>query len=275
MTQHTRITFIGGGNMACSLIGGLLIDGFNPDNIRVCDPDETPLQRLKERYAVQCSPFNDGYIENTDCVLFAVKPQYIKEAILQNQAALNQRRPLLISIVAGVKENAIQRWLESDLAIVRCMPNTPAIVQSGATALYANSRVSQAQKNLAESILRAVGLTVWLQEEQQLDAVTALSGSGPAYYFLVMEAMQLAGEKMGLSAEAARLLTLQTAFGAAKMALESDEDAAHLRARVTSKHGTTEAALTQFKEGHFMALFETALKAAQARAAELGELFSK
>lgn len=275
MIEQTHITFIGGGNMARSLIGGLLIDGYNPDHIRVCDPEQTQLQALKERFDIHCDTRAEHFIKDTDCVLFAVKPQFLKEAILQNKTALLKRNPLLISIVAGVKTSAIQNWLQSNPAIVRCMPNIPAIVQSGATALYANAQASEMQKNLAESILRAAGLTLWLEEEHQLDAVTALSGSGPAYYFLVMEAMQQAGEKMGLTPEAARLLTLQTAFGAAKMALESDETAAQLRERVTSKRGTTEAALHQLNQGHIMELFETALKAAEARAKELGELFSE
>jgi len=190
-------------------------------------------------------------------------------------STVQQQKPLIISIAACVREPDINRWLGGDIAIVRTMPNTPAMVQSGATALIANAAVTEEQRELAETIMRAVGLTLWLEDESQLDAVTALSGSGPAYFFLVMEAMEHAGRELGLSGQTARLLTMQTAFGAAKMALESSDNAAILRERVTSPGGTTEKALEVLENGKLRELFDQALKAACERSHELAELIGK
>lgn len=190
-------------------------------------------------------------------------------------AQIQSTKPLLISIAAGVREKDIDRWTGGGAAIVRTMPNTPALVQSGATALYANSQVSSDQKNQAESILRAVGITLWVNEETQLDAVTALSGSGPAYFFLIMELLEAAAVELGLDASAARLLTLETAFGASRMALSSEDSPADLRTKVTSPGGTTEAALKVFADNDLGSIFKNALKAAQARGFELGEQLGK
>ncbi len=186
---------------------------------------------------------------------------------------MQDQQPLVISIAAGIRTPDLARWLGADTAIVRAMPNTPALVQSGATGLFANAHVRDQQRDLAETILRAVGLTLWVEQEDQLDLVTALSGSGPAYFFLVMEALQEAASKLGLPAETARLLALQTAFGASRMALESDEDAAALRQRVTSPGGTTEQALRVLEEGGLRNLMEQALTAAARRSRELADQF--
>jgi pyrroline-5-carboxylate reductase len=208
-------------------------------------------------------------------LVLAVKPQVLREVAKPLATAIQRYRPLVISVAAGVREPDLRRWLGDQVAIVRSMPNTPALVKSGATALYANPHVSDQQQQLAESILRAVGLTIWVNDENLLDSVTALSGSGPAYFFLVMEALEQAGIKLGLSEEQARLLTLETAFGAAKMALESPQSPALLRNRVTSPGGTTECALKVLQEGQLETLFVNALEAACQRARELGDLLGE
>jgi pyrroline-5-carboxylate reductase len=186
---------------------------------------------------------------------------------------VSQQQPLVISIAAGIPAATLGNWLGKSIAIVRTMPNTPAMVQSGATALYANANVSEDQRSTAESILRAVGIAIWVEDEAQMDAVTALSGSGPAYFFLFMEALQAAGQELGLPESTAQLLALQTAFGAAKMALESNEDAATLRRQVTSPGGTTEYAIRTFQEGGLEALVSKALLAAADRSRELAAEF--
>jgi pyrroline-5-carboxylate reductase len=268
MTDCT-LAFIGGGNMAGSLIGGLVTDGWDPGRIRVADPDKDRTKQLAERFSVITSPDNSAVIEGADAVILAVKPQQLHGVATLIAPAIHRQRPVVISIAAGIRETALRDWLGEGTAIVRCMPNTPAMVQSGATALYANTRVSEAQRSLAESVLRAVGLTLWVDDEDQMDAVTALSGSGPAYFFLFMEALQTAGTRLGLEPDTARLLALQTAFGAAKMALESREDAATLRRQVTSPGGTTERAIEVFRQE---GLEDTVLKALQAAAGRSREL---
>ncbi len=265
------ITFIGAGNMSRSLISGLIQDESMLD-IRISDPNERQLSEFQKDWQL-ISAFADNVqaIKGADIIVLAVKPQ-IMEEVCRSLTDLSSAL-LIISIAAGVTENNLNQWLGGTdakrRAIVRCMPNTPALVQSGMTGLYANNQVSEEQRSTAESILRAVGTTLWFKEERKLDAVTAVSGSGPAYFFLVMEAMQQAAEKMGLDAEDARLLVLQTAFGAAKLALESKDDAATLRQKVTSKGGTTEAAINTLVSGGLVELFEDALNAAEQRSQEL------
>ncbi len=267
--KECKITFIGGGNMARSLIGGLIADGFNPQHIHVADPEPSCLQTLRDVYPVQTFNSNIDASQDCDVVILAVKPQQLQTVVKQLAAHWHPDQ-LLISIAAGIRLDDIARWLgHNKAAIVRSMPNTPALVQAAATALYANHHVSNSQHELAESILRSVGLALWVDDEVQIDAVTALSGSGPAYFFLVMEAMEIAAVEMGLPAETARLLCLQTAFGAAKMALESDENTATLRQRVTSPKGTTERAIHELEDGGLRGLFENALIAAALRAREL------
>lgn len=265
------LCFIGGGNMARSLIGGLIADGWPADRIRVSDVDTEALARLGQRFGVAIGTDNTEAAAAADILVLAVKPQVMHAVASDLAAAGMTRGRLVISIAAGIRSSDLDRWLGGDNAIVRCMPNTPALVQSGATALFANARVGSEQRDQAESILRAVGLTLWLDDEQQMDAVTALSGSGPAYFLLVMEALQAAGERLGLPADTARLLTLQTAFGAAKMALESAEDAGTLRRQVTSPGGTTERAIQVMEEGRLRELLERALSAARDRSRELAD----
>ena len=257
--------------MAASIIGGLLADGYDANHIYVAEPDADKRKALNKQFGVQTEAENDAAIAKAEAVVLAIKPQVLSEVCAGMADAVQQHQPLVISIAAGIRSTDIERWLGGNAAIVRTMPNTPAMVQSGATGLFANAKVSEAERELAESIMRAVGITLWLEDEAQLDAVTALSGSGPAYFFYVMEAMENAGKSLGLKDNAARLLAIQTAFGAAKLALESSEDPGTLRERVTSPGGTTERALSVLREGGLEALFLEALQAANDRAAELAD----
>ena len=206
MTSKT-IAFIGGGNMAASLVSGLVSDDYDPQRIVVSDPDSEKLAGLAARFGIRPAADNRDAVGQADIVVLAVKPQNLKGVAMAIAPEVQARRPLMISIAAGVREKDIQSWLGNDLPLIRTMPNTPAMLQAGATVLHAGPGVTDEQRNLAESILRAVGLTRWVRNEEKMDAVTALSGSGPAYFFLVMEAMEQVGLDMGLSAETARLLT--------------------------------------------------------------------
>ena len=273
--NDASLTFIGGGNMAASLVGGLIADGWDPARIRVADPDHGRRERMAARHQVATTPDNQVAVSDADVVVLAVKPQ-VMAAVAQGLAAgIAQQQPLVITIAAGIRQSTLRDWLGAETAIVRAMPNTPALVQSGATALYANTAVSDGQRSLAESILRAVGLVIWVEDEGLMDAVTALSGSGPAYFFFFMEALQAAGEELGLPAGTARLLALQTAFGAARMALESSDDAATLRHHVTSPGGTTERAIGILQDGGLAELISGAVKGAAERSRELAEEFGK
>lgn len=271
--NNTTLAFIGGGNMASSLVGGLIADGWDPASIRVADTSAQQLERLSQRFPVTTTTDNRAAIAQADVIVLAVKPQSMQAVAQQLADDINQQQALVISIAAGIRASTLRTWLGADTAIVRTMPNTPAMVQSGATALFANPAVNEEQRSIAESILRAVGVAIWVDDEALMDAVTALSGSGPAYFFLFMEALQKAGCELGLPARTAHLLTLQTAFGAAKMALESTEDAATLRRRVTSPGGTTERAISVLQDGGFEALVSKALQSAAARSRELADQF--
>ena len=212
-------------------------------------------------------------MQHAQVAVLAVKPQTAKTVVQELAPSIQAKHPLVISIAAGIRESHLREWLSNDIAIVRTMPNTPALVGSGVTALFANAAVNNEQKNLAESIMRAVGMTLWVDDEALMDAVTALSGSGPAYFFLIMEAIEDAGHRLGLPHDTARLLTLQTAFGAAKMALESTEELGILRQRVTSPGGTTERAIKVLQDHHLPEIFDEALRAAHQRSVELASMF--
>jgi pyrroline-5-carboxylate reductase len=274
MTE-TTLAFIGGGNMTGSLVGGLIADGWKPARIHVAEPDPQQAERLSRRFSVMTTADNRSAVKHADAVVLAVKPQVIRTVAEDLAPIIRERHPLVISIAAGIRETSLRDWLGEDTAIVRAMPNTPALVQSGASALYANPAVSEQQRSLAESILRAVGIAIWVDDEAMMDTVTALSGSGPAYFFLLMEALTSAGSQMGLPEDTARLLALQTAFGAAKMALESADDAAQLRRRVTSPGGTTERAISEFQKNNFERIVLQALQAAAERSRELAAEFGK
>ncbi|KOR29692.1 pyrroline-5-carboxylate reductase [Achromatium sp. WMS1] len=271
--SSVTLAFIGGGNMATSLISGLVADGHDPKRILVSDLEHERLAALSARFGVKSTADNLEAAKQADVVILAVKPQILQTVCIELQAMLQKQKPLIISIAAGVCEAHLQQWLGGNLPLVRTMPNTPAMLQTGATVLYANNAmVSNQQRNLAESVMRAVGLTCWIKDEAQMDAVTALSGSGPAYLFLVMEAMEQAGIELGLDPRTAQLLTIQTALGAAKMAMESNEPPAMLKERVTSRGGTTEKALEIFENGGLRTLFSNALAGAKARSEELSSV---
>ena len=269
----SNIGFIGGGNMGASLIGGLVANGTPPGTIWVSDPDTSKLDDVARQFGINAGRDNDGVASRCATVVLAVKPQIMHTVVQDLAPVLRTHRPLLVSIAAGVREAHINGWAGGDMAIVRTMPNTPALVGCGATALFANAKVDSGQRDRADAILRAVGITIWVDNEAHLDAVTALSGSGPAYYFLLMEIMQATGEAMGLDAEAARRLTLQTALGAARMANESDEPPGVLRERVTSPGGTTERALLMMRDGGIDKVVANGIQGARERSVELGDAF--
>ncbi len=270
--SQTRIAFIGGGNMARSLVAGLIADGHAPTALTVSDPLAEVRERLAKTYEVRTTDSNAEAVAAAKVVVLAVKPQ-VAPAVCQALAPhLPRPAPLIISVMAGITEASICAWLGAETPLVRTMPNTPMLVQSGAIGLHANAATRPEQRNLAEEILRAGGLTRWVESEAQLDTVTAVSGSGPAYFFLLMEALEHAAVAEGLDAEAARLLSIQTALGAARMAMESDESPQQLRRRVTSPGGTTERALAVLTDGGFETLVARAVAAARARAEELSQL---
>ncbi len=269
--KNSRITFIGCGNMGRSLIGGLIANGLSVNAITGTDVNAEQRQTTASQYNIEVLEDNQQAIKDADVVVLAVKPQSMQDTLEPIKGTLSLEKPLLISVAAGIKLSDLGKWAGEDLAIVRAMPNTPSLIQAGATALCANQFTSDAQRDLAEAIMRSVGLALWLDDEALMDAVTALSGSGPAYYFLIMEAMEKAATHLGLPQDQARILTLQTAFGAAKMALESTHDAESLRKQVTSPGGTTEQALNVLMNGGIEDLFREALEAAQKRSAELAK----
>lgn len=272
---HPLIGFIGAGNMARSLASGLLNNGWERNRIILSDPDASQRDAMQSVLGVKVFTDNSSVAAQADILVLAVKPQVLHEVVTALAPAVQRKKPLIVSIAAGVRIQDIDRWLGGGFAIVRVMPNTAALIGSGASGLYANERVSESMRDLAESILRAVGLAVWLKDERLMDVVTALSGSGPAYFFLVMEALEQAAIASGLDPKQARLLTLETAFGAAKMALEGHEEPAQLRGRVTSPGGTTERAVKILEEGGIRPLFNKAMQGAIARAQEIADMFGK
>lgn len=266
-----KIGFIGGGNMASSLISGLIASGHSPQDLWVSDINQDALKVLAENLNVNTSTNNDDIINAVDVVVLAVKPQILSTVAKNATASIQQKQPLVVSIAAGISQQSLSQCLGNNIAIVRCMPNTPALVLTGATALHANAQVTAEQHDLAENIMRSVGIALWVNDESELDVVTAVSGSGPAYYFLLMEAMEKAAIEMGMNEVTARLLVQQTALGAAKIALESSESPEQLRKRVTSPGGTTQQALETFEEGGFTALVSKALHAARDRSIEMSK----
>ena len=267
--KSTKIAVIGAGHMGASLIGGLVADGYQPQNICATSRDEDHLSVLAKRFGVQTQTDNTAAIKLANAVLFAVTPPIMKGVALECADAINEVQPLLLSVVTGVTSNQFKTWLNGYDKLVRTMPNMPALVRSGATALYATSAVEQHERDTAESIMRAVGLTVWVSKESDLNAVTAHSGSGPAYFFELMAAMSQAAVELGLSEHEARLLAIQTCLGAARLALETERGFDDLIQSVRVKGGTTEAALSVFDGASFRATVKKALTAARDRAVEL------
>lgn len=257
--------------MASSLISGLIASGHSPQHLWVSDINPDTLKTLAANLNVNTSTNNDEIINAVDVIVLAVKPQVLSSVAKSAAALVQQKKPLVVSIAAGISQQSLSQWLGAETAIVRCMPNTPALVLTGATALHANANVTDEQCDLAENIMRSVGIALWVKDESELDAVTAVSGSGPAYYFLLMEAMENAAIELGLNDVTARLLVQQTALGAAKIALESSESPGQLRKRVTSQGGTTQRAIEIFEQGGFTELVSKALHAARDRSIEMSK----
>jgi pyrroline-5-carboxylate reductase len=265
------IAFIGAGNMATSIVGGLVEAGHPADCIRAADPFPESIERLQQIAPVHVCSDNREAARGADVIILAVKPQVMAEVCRGIAEAVTATAPLVISIAAGITIDSMLTWLGRETAIVRCMPNTPALLGCGASGLFANANTSDQQRAYAEQVLSAVGILDWVPKERDLNAVTALSGSGPAYFFLFMEAMIDAGVAQGLDRETARKLAQQTGLGAARMALESDVDLVELRRRVTSPGGTTQAAIENFETAGLRKLVDDAMQAAADRADEMAK----
>jgi pyrroline-5-carboxylate reductase len=263
------LAFIGGGNMARSLIGGLIARGTPASAIRVAEPVVELRDGLVRDFGVRVFADNADAIADASTWILAVKPQVMRTVCEGFAAQARTLRPLVVSIAAGITAAQLERWLGGEVAVVRTMPNTPALLGAGVTGLFANARVDADGRARAGSLLSAAGQTVWIDDEADMDAVTGLSGSGPAYVFLLAEAMQAAGEEEGLSTDAARTLALQTILGAARMLTEGEAPPAELRRRVTSPGGTTQAAIETFEAGGFHELVARAIHAATERGRQL------
>lgn len=266
------IAFIGGGNMAASLIGGLIPKQFAADQVTVFDINDDVLNALQAQFQVDTAQQLQAVID-AEVIMLAVKPQVLRGVCEQLAPLLGDRKPLFISIAAGIRSEDIDRWLGSGYAMVRAMPNTPALLQQGATGLFANKQVTESQRQLAQDILQSVGLAVWVNKEDDIDVVTAISGSGPAYFFMFIESLQKAATKLGLDEQVAKQLSAQTALGAAMMAQQYD-DIEKLRNNVTSKGGTTEQALLSFMSDDLALVVDNAVNAAYQRSGEMADEWS-
>ena len=264
-----NITFIGGGNMATAIIGGLLQRGWHAQDLRAVEIVATAREKLEQSFGIQTFSSINAQAMQADCVVLAIKPQHMRK--VATQLATFTQHTLIITIAAGIRGSDLSRWLGGHQRIVRVMPNTPALVLAGISGLYALPGVSHEDRHRVEDIMGAVGETLWVEREDDIDSVTAVSGSGPAYVFYFIEALDQAARDLGMSAAAARQLALATFSGAAKLAAQSSEDAATLRARVTSKGGTTERALASLEADAVKAAIVRAVKAAADRSRQLGE----
>jgi pyrroline-5-carboxylate reductase len=273
MNNIKKLAFIGGGNMAAALISGLTKRGVPPDRFMVADPSQDQLNRLARDYAVPTAPDNATAVQGAEVVVLAVKPQQMRSVALGLAPHLAADRPLVVSVAAGIPHASLARWFGGSIPVIRTMPNRPALNGFGATGLYAPASVGAAYRALAEDLMAAVSATVWVEHESQMDTVTAVSGSGPAYFFLFMEALEAAAHERGLPTEVAHRLTLETAFGAAQMARQSSDSLATLREQVTSKGGTTAAALEVLNRADLRAIVAHAVAAADRRSAELAAEF--
>ncbi len=269
MTSESTIAFIGGGNMARSLIGGLLARGTAAVDIRVSEPVDVLRDALARDFAVGVGADNAEATAHAGLWVLAVKPQVMRAVCEALAAAAQAHKPLVVSIAAGITSAQLQRWLGGGVAVVRTMPNTPALLGAGVTGLFASTEVDADGRKRAANLLSSAGKTVWIENEARMDAVTAVSGSGPAYIFLLAEAMEAAALAEGLPADAARTLVLETVLGAARMLTESGEDPAELRRRVTSPGGTTQAAVETFEAGGLRDLVASAIRNATDRGRQL------
>ena len=268
------IVFIGGGNMASCIVGGMIYEGFQQQEILVSVPSDESKARLTEAYGVSVVSDNLAAVAEADVVILAVKPQIMRNVVLDLAAAL-PKDAVVVSVAAGISINSIQSWLGEDRAIVRAMPNTPSLVRTGATGLFANDHTDEQQRRVVAEIFEAVGVCCWVKSEELINAVIAVSGSGPAYFFQILHIMQSVGQELGLSEDDARQLASQTALGAAKMAIASEKKPAESRRQVTSPGGTTERALNTFQQEGLESTFRRAMNNALARAEEMSKDFSE
>ncbi len=272
MNVKPRITFIGAGNMSGSIIGGLVNNGYPASQITASAPTRVNLEKLASQCKINISTDNHQSAAEADILVLGVKPQILQAVCMDLAPVLADKTPLIITIAAGIETTHIQAWLGKQLPIIRCMPNTPSLVAQGASGLFSSDLVSKEQQQQADEIFSTVGITEWVEREDQMHAITALSGSGPAYFFLIMEALEDAAVKAGIPRENARKLSIQTALGAAEMAKQSDFEPAQLKRNVMSPGGTTEKAIQSFEDGGLRGLFDTAICAAAQRSKELAEI---
>jgi len=269
-----KIGFIGAGNMASAMIGGLSSVGVDADKLSIFDPNQENCKKLVNQYAVTACASNEELIKRCDVILLAVKPQAMQSILMPLATVLNEQKPLLVSIAAGISCHHIETWLSGEFAVVRVMPNTPALVNAGASGLFANERVNKEQKALSFELLTAIGSAIWVENEEDINAVTALSGSGPAYFMLFVQSLIESGVKAGLKQDAAAQLAIETCSGTAQLIQQSDVEISQLIKNVTSPNGTTEAALNSFAENHFPDIVAKAFSAALNRSVQLGEEMS-
>lgn len=272
MQSQPTLAFIGAGNMASSLIGGLVSGGYDPEKIIVSNPSTEKLLALKSKYSITITNDNLEAVNQADVIILAVKPNKLAQ-VCQSLKKVVSNKKLIISVAAGIQTHQIQGWLDCNAPIIRCMPNTPTLIGAGATGLFANSVTNDMQRQFAESMLRSVGVTVWVDSEEKIDTITALSASGPAYFLLIFEYLINASVRLGLNENQATLLTLQTALGAARMAMENKDSISELRQRVTSPGGTTEQALQVLQNNALETILLDALTAAKSRAKEMADNF--
>jgi len=271
LSTSPTISFIGAGNMASAIIGGMLDSGFKAANIWVSAPDDNHLQSIRKQFGVSVTTDNRYCAEQADMVVLAVKPQVMASVCADIAPVVQNTRPLMVSIAAGLEASTLDEWLGGGLPLVRVMPNTPSLVGKGAAGLYANDQVKEKQKTMVESVFNSIGSALWVDDESLLHAVTALSGSGPAYFFLMLEALEEAATDAGIAGETARALAIQTMAGAAEMAGRSEHDPGQLKRNVMSPGGTTEQAIQTFEEGGMRDLVKKAYSAAYKRSGEMAK----
>lgn len=271
MSTSPTISFIGAGNMASAIIGGMLESGHQADAIWVSAPDDSHLQNLRNKFGVSVTTDNRYCAQQADMVVLAVKPQVMADVCRDIAPVVQNTRPLMVSIAAGLTAQTLDDWLGGGLPLVRVMPNTPSLVGKGAAGLFANEHVKDEQKTLAESVFKSIGSALWVDDENLLHGVTALSGSGPAYFFLMLEALEAAATEAGIAADTARQLAIQTMAGAAEMAARSEHDPAQLKRNVMSPGGTTEQAINTFEDGGMRELVSKAYNAAFRRSEEMAK----
>ena len=271
MSTSPTISFIGAGNMASAIIGGMLDSGFKAANIWVSAPDDNHLQSIRKQFGVSVTTDNRYCAEQADMVVLAVKPQVMASVCSDIAPVVQNTRPLMVSIAAGLEASTLDEWLGEGPPMMRVMPNTPSLVGKGAAGLYANDQVKEKQKTMVESVFNSIGSALWVEDESLLHAVTALSGSGPAYFFLMLEALEEAATDAGIAGETARALAIQTMAGAAEMAGRSEHDPGQLKRNVMSPGGTTEQAIQTFEEGGMRDLVKKAYSAAYKRSGEMAK----